>query len=117
MKHFEDIELQELEINVPDWIEQDITAGQVRSILQGGCASGAYMPAVTYHAALKTMSEHGDEVLESLEGNIELGADFLGQSWAGMACYLLSAAVEFWAASIEEKINSAERDHDLRGEK
>jgi len=33
---------------IPQWIEQDITPSTVAAILQGGCESGAYMPAVTY---------------------------------------------------------------------
>ena len=43
-----DVEIQSLGIDVPRWIEQDIDCGMVASVLQGGCASGAYMPAVTY---------------------------------------------------------------------
>ena len=34
-------EVTELGIDVPDWIEQDITNLQVQSIVQGGCDSGA----------------------------------------------------------------------------
>ena len=54
-------------VDVPAFIEQDITASQVAAIIQGGCASGAYMPAVTYYDAKQTMAEHGDDVLQYIE--------------------------------------------------
>ena len=115
IKDFENMLINDLEIDVPRWIEQDIEVNQVRAIIQGGCSSGAYMPAVTYYQALKTMSEHGDEVLESLDGNIELGAEFLGQSWSGMAVYLLSCAVELWASYIENQLEEIENDLEDEG--
>ena len=34
-------------ITVPDWIEQNILIGTIDDIVQQGCTSGAYMPAVT----------------------------------------------------------------------
>ena len=52
--------------NVPNWIEQDITHADIAAIVQGGCASGAYMPAVTYATAAAVMAEHGDDVLQYL---------------------------------------------------
>lgn len=85
-------------ITVPRWIDQDITAADVAAICHGGCASGAYMPAVTYHTAREVMSEHGDDVLEFIEGHFdELPQPNKGESWSGMATFYLSAAVEIWA--------------------
>jgi len=107
IKDFEDTLINDLELDVPRWIEQDIDVNDVRAIIQGGCASGAYMPAVTYYQALKTMSEYGDEVLETLEG-LDFGSDFLGLSWSGMACHILSAAVEQWACAIEDELAEIE---------
>ena len=52
-----------VDIEVPGWIDQDISPQNIAAIVQGGCASGAYMPAVTYHQALETMSEYGDDIL------------------------------------------------------
>ena len=37
----------DVDIEVPGWIEQDISPQDVAAIVQGGCESGAYMPAVT----------------------------------------------------------------------
>jgi len=57
------------DIDVPRWIDQDISPNDVIAITQGGCASGAYMPAVTYHQAIATMSECGDDVLQYIQDN------------------------------------------------
>jgi hypothetical protein len=90
-----------LDIAVPAWIEQDIAASTIASIVQGGCASGAYMPAVTYYDALRTMSEHGDDVLQFLQDYLgELPAPRSDESWSGMACHYLSYAVELWAGDV-----------------
>jgi hypothetical protein len=96
--------ITELDINVPAWIEQDITGTDVAAICQGGCASGAYMPAVTYHSALTTMGEHGDDVLQFIEDSLgELPAPPDSVSWSGLACHYLSTAVELWASSVEDE--------------
>ena len=88
---------------VPVWIDQNITVADVVAIAEGGCASGAYMPAVTYHEARKTMHEHGDEVLEYLG---DLGAFEFGDSftWSEIAVHFLSCAVEWWACTIFHKL-------------
>lgn len=100
-----DLPLIDLDIDVPKWIEQDITTNDVESINQGGCASGAYMPAVTYHSALKTMSECGDDVLEYIENAMgELPSPPQGSSWSGIAVHYLSMAVELWASSVETEL-------------
>lgn len=90
-----------LGINIPDWIEQGICPSTIVSICQGGCASGAYMPAITYSTALRTMAEEGDDVLQYIEDQMgELPAPSKGESWSGMACFYLSCAVELWAGSV-----------------
>lgn len=95
------------DIEVPAWIEQDICPYEVAAIVQGGCASGAYMPAVTYHKALATMQEHGDDVLQYIEDQLGELPSVEGQSWSQMACTYLSAAVELWAGSIEAELEEA----------
>jgi len=35
--------------NQPAWIVNELTPYDLAAINQGGCASGAYMPAVTYY--------------------------------------------------------------------
>ena len=107
MKNFEDTELNELNLDVPNWIDQDVDVSTVRAILQGGCSSGAYMPAVTYHSARNTMNEHGDEVLQYIEDTLgEVPAPNQSESWSGIAVHYLSLAVELWASSVEAEIDS-----------
>lgn len=101
------VELDEdaAEVDIPEWIEQDITPADVAAILQGGCASGAYMPAVRYSTALETMADHGDNVLQYIEDACGELPDVSGESWAGMACKYVSAAVELWAAGVESELD------------
>ena len=101
--------VSELGIDVPRWIDQDITPCDVAAICQGGCASGAYMPAVTYWQALETMNEHGDDIFEYIEvvtGDLMcLIKSEISCSWAGMACSFVSYAVELWASIVEDEIS------------
>ena len=91
-------ELADLDVDVPAWIDQDIRVNQVMAICQGGCASGAYMPAVTYHEAASTMKDHGDEILEYVESMYGVKPTFEdADSWSEMACRCVSMAVELWA--------------------
>ena len=88
--------------NQPEWITEDLTPYDIAAILQGGCDSGAYMPAVTYYDASTTMCEYGDQVLDYLEEHYgELPQPKNGASWSGMACFYLSRAVELWCLCNE----------------
>ena len=88
----------------PDWLLSMGGINEVCEIVpiyEGGCASGAYMPAVTYHTAALVMNEYGDDVLEFIEGNLgEIPAPKPGESWAGMVVYYISMAVELWAGCV-----------------
>lgn len=95
------------DIEVPAWINQDITPADVAAIVQGGCASGAYMPAVTYHEALTTMHEHGDDVLDYIQDTLGELPNTSAESWTGLAVAYLSTAVELWACDIEDELTSA----------
>lgn len=85
------------EIEFPAWIEE-ISPCQIASVNQGGCASGAYMPAVTYSSAIQTMSEHGDNVLQFLADHDSMPAIHSAISWSGIACLYLATAVELWCS-------------------
>lgn len=91
--------------DLPSWIDQSISPNDVAAIIQGGCASGAYMPAVTYHQALETMTRHGDDVLQYIEDATGELPSVKGQSWGQMACTYVSAAVELWASNIEDQLS------------
>lgn len=103
--------IEELDIEIPNWIDQAITVGDIQAIVQGGCASGAYMKAVTYYDALNTMRDHGDEVLDFIEGNVDLKELIQNQdgiSWAGLACLFLSYGVELWALGVDQELEGLE---------
>lgn len=99
--------VKDLGITVPDWIDAGIDPATVAAIVQGGCESGAYMPAVTYYKASETMAKWGDDVLDYLQ-------DIFGElpkydqeiSWSGFAVHYLSRAVEAWASSVIDEIES-----------
>ena len=102
-------DIPDLDLDLPIWLDQDISPSDVAAICQGGCASGSYMPAVTYHQALKTMSDHGDEVMQYIQDNLgELPRPKDDESWAGMAVHYLSAAVELWASGAESQLEEHE---------
>lgn len=108
---FADTDLSELGISVPAWIEPGQTPSDLEAIAYGGCASGAYMPAVTYTAANATMAEHGDDVLEYIDQRHgdEYPAPDLAGSWSMIASHYLAGAVELWAQdAIHELCNSDE---------
>jgi len=101
-------EINGLDIDVPGWIDQDITPADVAAIVQGGCASGAYMPAVTYYKALETMNADGDDVLEYIESTLGELPNVKGQSWGQMACTYVSTAVEIWASGVHDELEAFE---------
>lgn len=95
-------------IDVPAWFTGDPATNDVAEIIEGGCSSGAWMPAVRYRDAVQTMSEHGDDVLQYLQdyhGELPVPADC--ESWSGIAVHYLSAAVELWCACNEDAITEA----------
>lgn len=95
--------------DVPAWIDQNIESDQVQAIFEGGCASGAYMPAVTYYDARETMNEHGDNVLQFIQDYLgELPSVPDGESWSGIAVFFLSYAVELWAEDTVSEFGSVE---------
>lgn len=94
---------------IPSWIEQDIAPYDVAAIVHGGCASGAYMPAVTYHRAAAVMADHGDDVLDYItQSTGHLPPAPADTSWSGLACFYLSYAVELWADSIHRELEELE---------
>jgi len=105
---------EETKITVPDWIDPEyITVKEIkdreedaianlRDIATHGCASGVYMPAVTYTPARDTMNDYGDAIFVYIEdslGEIPVPPEDARASWSNMACYFVSLAVELWASS------------------
>ena len=89
-----------LEENAPAWINevQKITVYDLQSIAQGGCESGAYMPATTYYDAKEVMHKHGDDITDSITDLFEDGIkyDIADDTWAGFCSKVYSMAVENW---------------------
>ena len=98
---------------IPAWIEQDITGFDVRCIAQGGCASGAYMPAVTYYTAKQTMAQHGDDIVDFIVERLGLqGLDAEADSFGGMCCHLVSTAVELWSFEVDQCLDELAEEGD-----
>ena len=96
---------------IPAWIEQDITVCDVRAICQGGCASGAYMPAVVYFDAKQTMAEHGEEVFDFIVDRLgESALDNDCTSFGMKCCAWMSSAVELWAFDALSLIEELEEE-------
>ena len=85
----------------PEWLDYELSIADIQAIQQGGCESGAYMPAVTYGRASEVMAEYGDEVLEFIESHYELLRPTEGMSWSQIASFYLSVAVELWASNFD----------------
>lgn len=91
--------------NQPKWVTQPITKADLAAINQGGCASGAYMPAVTYRDANQTMADHGEAVIDYI---CEQTGDFPcspreAQTWGQVCSYYLTYAVEIWCHLREDQ--------------
>ncbi len=93
----------------PGWIES-MSPCDMAAITQGGCESGAYMHAVTYHTALATMTAHGDDVMEYIERVYgEVPPAFSDVGWSRLAVFYLSLGVELWVScNIDEVANLLE---------
>jgi hypothetical protein len=103
-------EVREAGVCTPDYVEEGVTFSTVAAIYQGGCASGAYMPAVTYYDARQAMAEYGDDIITDLRDSVD--ENFLSiwedEDFSGYCCRMVSAAVELWAYSTT--LNYCEED-------
>lgn len=100
-----------LGVPVPRWIDQDITAATCAAIMQGGCESGAYMPAVTYWQAIETMAAHGDDVVDYILDGIGHHPDTRDcGTWGQIAVLYLSLAVDIWASQTIAQLEDMEEE-------
>lgn len=87
------------------------SVSELQAILQGGCESGAYMPAVTYSTALDTMNEHGDDIFEYIKQRMgDLPAPRVGDNWSSTAVYYCSMAVELWCSQFSSTLDGVDWD-------
>jgi hypothetical protein len=105
-------EVREAGVFTPDYVKGGVTFSTVAAIYQGGCESGAYMPAVTYYDARQTMAEHGDEIVDDIRDSGAFDENYLAiredEDFSWYCCRMVSAAVEFWAYTTT--INYCEED-------
>ncbi len=92
-----------IDCDPPSWLAID-TVGEVAAIQESleegsGLSSGVYMPAVTYRDALETMRDHGNSIFTYLEEQGILSDSTQVTSWAQMACFFVSSAVEAWVSA------------------
>ena len=78
--------------------------GDIQAIQQGGCASGAYMPAVTYYTAKEVLLEHENEILSLINEHHytnEITFDMQNETIGQFAVNLVSMAVELWCQQFD----------------
>ena len=96
--------LEEMD-NQPSWLKymgEIDSIAEMKDIQQGGCASGAYMPAVTYRTALETMHLYGDNITNYLIDRLGKLPVHTGiRSWSELAVFYVSFAVELWAGQYD----------------
>lgn len=84
---------------------------EIQAILQGGCASGAYMPAVTYSTSLECMAQCSDSVEKQLaEMDLEFSFNPANDSFSGFCVDLCSAAVEAWCYQFADILDGVDWD-------
>ena len=97
-----DTPLNDLNIDliVPDWLDEDFSPYDMAGVYHGGCASGSYMPAVTYWQAKETMAHYGEKIWEYLQDHYVLDNNILNldTSWGNLLCNIVSMAVELWVS-------------------
>ena len=86
-------------IEPPHWVSETISTLDVAVIIEWGCASGTYPPAVSYTQAIETMNAYGDEIFEFIKDNQEVPR-FEITSWEAGAVKIVSAAVELWCDNV-----------------
>ena len=87
-------------IEPPHWISETISTLDVAAIIEWGCASGTYPPAVSYTQSLETMRRYGDEIFEFIKDNRWDVPRFEITSWKTGAVKIVSTAVELWCDNV-----------------
>ncbi len=88
----------------PLWITRNrkLELIDIQGIKQGGCASCAYIPAVSYATAMQTMSEHGNHVLDYIRSHCgKVPRPVVDTTRSGLAVFYLSLAIELWCCQFD----------------
>jgi len=84
---------------------------ELQAIIQGGCESGAYMPAVTYANALDAMGKHSTDIEFWASQTIEeIVFNPSEDTFSGLATKLCSAAVENWVNQFFSDLDGVDWD-------
>ena len=94
----------ELGIEPPGWISETISTLDVGGIVEVGCGSGTYPPAVNHAQALETMNAYGDEIFEFIKDNQWEVPHFVIVSWKAGAVEIVSTAVEMWCNNVADEL-------------
>ena len=99
----------------PDFIKhmgEIDSISEMQAIIQGGCASGAYMPAVTYAVALECFTEHSNEITDLLEefGYEDFTFCLKTETLSSFASSMVSAAVECWVNQFQDMLDGVNWD-------
>jgi hypothetical protein len=100
----DDVNVDTLGVFVPSWMEYELTPADIIAIVECGCASGAFMPAVIYYEANQVMTKHGDDILDYIKEAMGELPSIDCKSWSGITVLMFSTAVELWAGSIYEEL-------------
>ena len=105
-------DLQERFNNQPDFVKemQIIDWNDAQAILQGGCESGAYTPAVTYQTAQAIMNQYSDSI-ETIFEHLDSGYtviewDIMRDTFATFCVKVVSMAVELWVQQFAEELET-----------
>ena len=91
-------------IEPPQWISETISTTDVAAIIEGGCRSDTYPPAVSHAQALETMNRYGDEIFEFIKDNQWEVPRFEITSWKAGAVKIVSTAVAIWCGNVADEL-------------
>lgn len=85
----------------PSWLIHEIDLSDVFSIYQGGCASGAFIPAVTYHIAEAWFNTHSEDMLQYVRDNdSNLVFNFNELPFSEFCTRICASAVEYFVFEL-----------------
>ena len=91
-------------IEPPHWISETISTTDVAAIIEEGCRSDTYPPAVSHAQALETMNSYGDEIIEFICNNQWEVPRFEITSWPHGAVKILSIGIVLWCSNVADEL-------------
>jgi hypothetical protein len=92
-------------MQVPAWIDQDITLGMLEDIAKHQCLGAGYLPAINRYEAIDTMEKHGDDLCSWLYQETGEDIPIAGSvSAPDLAIDVVQYAVNLWATQKEDEV-------------